>query len=226
MKTALLVGCGSKFGLNLQQKLLSLGWMVNAISGTSGTDSSSRFNQLTVDWKTVTVADLERFLKKQSNLDLIFFNQNSSALSGQSFANDNYTTVELWKQQKTWAQCYFVSCILPFHIVHTLQNKCSKNTKIAWMLSSFVHSHSNIDHADYIGNKYQNYLIMKNLSQHHDGCFFGINPESGLNDSTNIDQLIATMDQPTQLLNGKVLFFNGSADSRFDWFDNNDRTHQ
>lgn len=156
MKTALLIGCGSKFGLSFQKKLLSLGWTVNAISGTPSTDSNDHLNQLVVDWKTFTVADLERFLKKQSSIDLILFNQNSSALSDKSFTIDSYPTVELWKQEKTWLQCYFVSCILPFHIVHTLQNKFSSETKVAWMLSSFVHSHSNIDHADYIGNKYQN----------------------------------------------------------------------
>jgi len=225
MKTALLIGCGSKFGLSLQQTLLSQGWSVSAISGTASiADTSNQLNQLAVDWKTCSQANLEKFLKKLSSIDLIFFNQNSSALSDKSFTIDNYPTVELWKQEKTWAQCYFVSCILPFHVIHTLQNKFSNNTKVAWMLSSFVHSHSNIDHADYIGNKYQNYLMMKNFSLHHPGCFFGVNPCTldSSNYQQDIDQFITTLKQPSELLNGRVVFFDGTTDSRFDLFSNND----
>jgi hypothetical protein len=220
MKTALLIGCGSKFGLSFQQKLLGMGWTVNAISGTSSPGSNDQLNQLVVDWKTFTVADLERFLKKQSSIDLILFNQNSSALSDKSFTINSYPTVELWKQEKTWLQCYFVSCILPFHIVHTLQNKFSSETKVAWMLSSFVHSHSNIDHADYIGNKYQNYMMMKNFSLHHPGCFFGVNPcvLDSSNYQQDIDQFIITLNQPPELLNGRVIFFDGTTDNKFDLF--------
>lgn len=217
MKTALLIGCGSKFGLNFQKTLLNEGWEISSISGTVDNNS---VNQLIVDWKKFTVADIELFLKKQSSIDLIFFNQNSSALAADSFKLNNYSTLELWKQEKTWAQAYFTSCILPFHIIHSLKNKLTSETKIAWMLSSFIHSHSDINHADYIGNKYQNYLIMKNFSLRFPGCFFGINPDSldKTNTVDNIQTLIRTINQPAANLNGKVLFFDGTADSKFDVF--------
>lgn len=223
MNTALLIGCGSKFGLSLQQNLLSNGWAVNSISGTPSTETHDLLNHLVIDWKKFTVADLEKFLKNQSNIDLVFFNQNSSALSSNTFKINNYLTLELWKQEKTWAQCYFTSCILPFHIIHSLQHRCTSETKVAWMLSSFVHSHSDINHADYIGNKYQNYLIMRNFSLNHTGCFFGINPESldNINLKDGIDKLTATINQPSQTLNGRVVFFDGTIDKKFNLFESN-----
>lgn len=217
MKTALLIGCGSKFGLNFQKALLDHEWTISSISGTADATST---NQLIVDWKKFTVAELEIFLKNQSKIDLIFFNQNSSSLSAGSFNASTYSTVELWKQEKDWAQAYFASCILPFHIIHSLKNKFTIETKVAWMLSSFVHSHSDIKHADYIGNKYQNYLIMKNFSMHFPGCFFGINPDSldKTNTNDNIQALIKTIEQPVENLNGKVVFFDGTVDKKFDFF--------
>jgi hypothetical protein len=217
MKTALLIGCGSKFGINFQNTLLDEGWSISSISGTA---SNNSVNQLTIDWKKFTVADLEAFLKRQPKIDLLFFNQNSSSLSADSFKSGKYSTLELWKQEISWNRSYFTSCILPFHIIHSLKNKLTPETKIAWMLSSYVHTHNDIDHADYISNKYQNYLIMKNFSIHFPGCFFGINPDSldKTNTENNIQTLIQTINQPIENLNGKVLFFDGTLDKKFNFF--------
>jgi hypothetical protein len=220
MKTALLIGCGSKFGLNFQKVLLENEWTVNSISGTFIDKLDGLSNQLIVDWRKFTIADLELFLKNQPTIDLIFFNQNSSALSSNSFNAGNYPKLELWKQEKSWAQAYFTSCILPFHVIHSLHNKLTAETKVAWMLSSFVYNHSDINHADYIGNKYQNYLIMKNFSMCFPGCFFGINPDSldKTNTADNIKILLRTINQPVENLNGKVVFFDGTNDKGFNMF--------
>jgi hypothetical protein len=222
MKTALLIGCGSKFGLDFQNNLLSNGWAVNSISG-SPNNITDMHDQKVIDWKAFTVADLHPFLKKQSTVDLIFFNQNASSLNDVSFELGNYDTLELLKQQKAWAQSYFTSCILPFYIIHTLSKHFTNNTKIAWMLSSFIYNHVEIKHADYIGNKYQNYLMMKNFSMHHPGCFFGINP--GSLDITltevNINTLTTTINQTTA--NGKVIFFDGTIDTKFNIFNEDNK---
>jgi len=219
MKTALLIGCGSKFGLDLLKQLLDQNWKIYSISGSQIDLASKNLTHLTIDWKTVTVANLEKFLRDCPRLDLIFFNQNSSALAKDNFTETYYTTLELWKQEKTWLQSYFVSCILPFHIVHSLGNRCDTNTKISWMLSSYIYRHSDIGNADYIGNKYQNYVLMKNFSQHHPSCFFGINPDSLANNNTeqNIKNLIAVVDSSDDI-NGTVIKFDKSEDNNFDQF--------
>jgi len=220
MKTALLIGCGSKFGLDLQTALMDNGWKIKSITGSKPDTPDESTDQLVIDWKKFTVADLEVFLKKQPKIDLVFFNQNSSALSPGSFKLGNYPKLELWKQEKTWTQSYFTSCILPFHIIHSLQDRFTTETKIIWMLSSLVYNHSSIDYADYIGNKYQNYLIMKNFSLHSPGCFFGINPDwlDQTNTTENMKTLIKTINQPAQNLNGKVIFLDGTIDNKFDLF--------
>lgn len=213
MKTALLIGCGSKFGKTLLQNLLALGWTVYSVSG-SQIDCSGNLHQLTIDWQTVTVADLEPFLKTMPDIDLVFFNQNASALAGNNFSQDSYKTVELWRQEKTWLQSYFVSCIMPFHIVHTLGSRCSTKTKVAWMLSSYIYKHWDITNADYVGNKYQNYLIMQNFSKTHPACSFGINPDD-LANNANTDRLVDILTSDSCNLSGSVVKFDGSIDNNF-----------
>lgn len=216
MKTAVLIGCGSKFGLGLTQFLLQNDWQVYLISGSS-LPNHSNLHQLTIDWHNVTVATLEKFLKQPPAVDLVFFNQNSSALSKDNFALNTYETVDLWKQEKTWSQSYFVSCILPFHVVHTLGNRCSADTKIGWMLSDYVHTHKDITHADYIGNKYQNYLVMKNFAATHPSCCFGVNPDD-LDNNNDTEYLMQLLAFETCNIRSKVVKFNGTIDTRFDIF--------
>ena len=221
MKKALLIGCGSKFGLELLTNLLTQGWEIYSISGSKINLDNSNLHQHIINWQTVAVTDLEKFLRTCPDLDLVFFNQNSSSLESKYFGKDYYNTLELWKQEKTWTQSYFVSCILPFHIIHSLKDKCHNHTKIAWMLSSYIYSHTNIGTADYIGNKYQNYLIMKNFSQSFDACFFGINPDNlnTTNTEDNIEKLISfIINAENNLLNGRVIKFNTTEDTNFQIF--------
>ena len=219
---ALLIGCGSKFGLDVTNSLLSQGCTVNLISGSRVNDDC--INQLTVDWQTFNVTTLEKFLQSLNKVDLILFNQNASSLSTPCFESSYYTTLDLWKQEKMWSQSYFTSCILPFHIVHTLGDKCNSTTKVCWMLSSMVYSHKNknqVGHADYVGNKYQNYVIMKNFSMTHPACFFGINPDSIIdtNTSTNLENMIKYIDETERsILNGQVIKFDLQLDHNFSWF--------
>jgi hypothetical protein len=218
MNTALLVGCGSKFGLELTQRLLNMGWTVFSISG-SDISCPGNLHHLTIDWSTVNVAQLEKFLKVVPGLDLVFFNQNSSSLSSDNFTANSFKTAELWKQEKTWAQSYFVSCILPFHIIHTLGTRCSDTTKVGWMLSEYIYNHSDISYPDYIGNKYQNYLLMKSFSKNHNSCFFGVNPDN-LSLNQNTDNLVGILTSSPCDLHSKVIKFDGSIDIHFEKFTN------
>lgn len=222
IKQALVIGGGSKFGLQFVNSLLAKNWMVNVIS-SSCIKQHSNCHQLTIDWKSLKITDIEKFLIELPTQSLIFFNQNSSALSDSCYNIDSFAKLDLWKQEKYWSQAYFVSCILPFHIIHTLKASCSKNTKIGWMLSPLIFSlkPDQVQYSDYIGNKYLNYLMMKNFSTQHHSSFFGINPDS-LNE-TATDQNLNTLinfiaDSTPETLNGKVFKMTADEDLNFERF--------
>ena len=154
---------------------------------------------------------------------MVFFNQNSSSLSQDSFKE--LSTIDLWTLSKHWTQSYFVSCILPFYIIQTLKKQCVKDTQVVWMLSSYVYAHPDrpeqIGHADYISNKYQNYAILKNFSINHPACFFGITPEKShdLEDDVKLLELIKFITSADNK-NGKVFYLDGTEDKHFDNFNN------
>jgi len=215
-KNCLLIGCGSKFGLELLNHLVELGYTVNSISG-SGIEHAG-VNHLQVNWKTLNVAQIEKFLRALPDLDLVFFNQNSSSLNTHDFLK-NKSTVDLWKLEKHWNQSYFVSCILPFHIIHTLKNI----RRVIWMLSPLMYRHDE-DHmgfADYVGNKYQNYLILKNFSKEKQSIFIGLNPDKPLaiKDDDRIKRMVDFIESTDETANGRVYFIDGTEDINIDRFD-------
>ena len=167
-KNALLVGCGSRSGLDLTHAFITAGYTVDLISSA---ESVPGVRQCQVNWATLTPASIEAFLKASTEYDVIVFNQNARALDPTCYTADKFKTLELWSKEKAWNQAYFNNCILPFHIVHTLGNRCGK---IAWMLSEMIYNHTpGVGYADYIGHKYQNYVLMKAFSQQY--CCVGIN---------------------------------------------------
>lgn len=121
--------------------------------------------------------------------------------------------LDLWKLEKHWAQGYFVSSILPYHIIKTV-----KPERAGWMLSgtSYNHGTDAICYGDYVGNKYQNYITMKNFSKLGKGCFFGLTPRQSSDLDQPLDHLLEIM--LTKDINGKVLFLDGSTDHGFDLF--------
>jgi len=217
-KNCLLIGCGSKFGLELLEYLIEIGYTVNSISGSDL--KHDNVNHLQIDWKNLNVAQIEKFLKNLSNLDLVFFNQNSSALGSHDFIK-NKSTVDLWKLEKNWSQAYFVSCVLPFHIIHTLKSM----HKVVWMLSPLVYRHyeDQIGFSDYIGNKYQNYLILKNFSKYNQSIFIGMNPDKllSIKDDVRIKNMVNFIELADKETSGRVFFLDGIEDTNFNKFNNN-----
>ena len=73
VKNCLLVGCGSKFGLEMLEYLMELGYTINLISG-SGV-KYKHINHLQIDWKTLNVSQIEKFLitigQKSSFIDIL-----------------------------------------------------------------------------------------------------------------------------------------------------------
>ena len=212
---ALLIGCGSKWGLTVLQSLLDAGWNVYSISGSNPV-VHPRLTHLDIEWNTVDQPTVEKFLRQLPVLDFVFFNQNGSALSYDNFEKQS-TLLDTWKLEKNWSQQYFVSVILPYHIIKTVNT--NKRSIVAWMLSTYIYKHTNITHADYIGNKYQNYLIMRNFSRTGTACFCGVNPmelESNLVDPTQFIENIFTIKR--EELNGSVVYLNGKSDNNFEMF--------
>ena len=204
----LYIGTSKGFASQAIKKRREQGHEVFCISSQPSTDEYT----FTVDWKTVNATDIYKIAKALPALDLILFNQNSSALSSESFVPGAVQTLALWKQLAHWQQSYFVSCQLPFALIHNLESKISSHTRVIWMLSSMIVKHQfGIEHADYIGNKYQNFMIMKNMAQHHTGCFFGIDPGniSGSDFDTKLLQFEELIEKDTKVVAGSVWRFDG-----------------
>jgi len=209
---ALLLGCGSKWGLTVLQNLLDKGWTVYSLTSTELSEQENLVQHV-IDWNTVDQAKLEKFLRQLPTLDFVLFNQNGSALSYDNFV-DNVSLTETWKLEKNWSQQYFVSAVLPYHIVKTVS--LDSRAVVAWMLSAFIYTHANIDHADYIGNKYQNYLIMKNFSRTGTACFCGVNPMSLDTNQTTTETFVNTiLDYNREELNSQVIYLDGNKDINF-----------
>lgn len=75
------------------------------------------------------------------------------------------------------------------------------------MLSSMILEHKNDpQYADYIGQKFQNYMLMKNFALNHDSCFFAINPGniSSQDYTVKLEHFDRICSKEQQDLNGKV----------------------
>lgn len=170
---SLLIGCGGDFGQRLEHELKNQGHTVWQITSDSSPDPCA----LTVDWSTVDMDSLHRWLRSLPPLDLVFFNQNGASLNTPSFQPEAYQPLALWQQVKQWRQTHWTSCELPFFTVHTLGAALQAHTRVVWMLSESIYKYNQrYQHADYVANKFQNLLIMKNFAQHHPGVFFAVEP--------------------------------------------------
>ena len=181
VKNALIIGCGSLYGKDLSESLQNKSYNIYGISSTAMPD----LNVLTVDWNTCNIPDFEKFLRKLPCIDLIVFNQNSPALTDDYNKLSSVDIFEVWKRAKKWSQSHYVNCILPTHLLHTLvsTNKVSNQTCIVWMLSNSMFGKTQMSPVDYVGQKYQNYIMMKTLALNNPQIFIGINP--GKIDVTN-----------------------------------------
>jgi hypothetical protein len=182
---ALIVGCGSLYGKELAQQLENNGY---ALYGISGSDTQNT-NILKVDWNTCAIQDFEKFLRRLPQLDLIVFNQNSPALIDEYTKLHSVDIIEIWKRAKRWNQSHYVNCILPTHILHTLSltNKLTDRTCVTWMLSSSMFGNTHVAPVDYVGQKYQNYIMMKTMSLNNSQIFIGVCPGK-IDDKNRIDK--------------------------------------
>jgi hypothetical protein len=205
---ALVVGCGSLYGKEISQQLQNNGYTVYGISGTESQDP----NILKINWETCGIQDFEKFLRNLPQLDLVVFNQNSSALNNNYVKLNSIDIIEVWKRAKRWNQSHYVNCILPTHILHTLAltNKLADQTCIAWIVSRSMFGTSQHTPVDYAGQKYQNYNTMKILSLNNSQIFIALCPGelTDKNRSNKAIKLVNFLSNATDTYSGKLFLQN------------------
>jgi hypothetical protein len=175
MSNALVIGCGSKFGQVVTNELENHGVKVYGISGTVESDQV-----LKVDWTTCGITSFEKFLRQLPTLDFVIFNQNSNSLINTYWKLDSVPTLEVWRQSKQWHQSYYVNCVMPTHVLHTLVNagKIKDQSIVTWMLSRGMLDPQKINNINYYGQKYQNYCNMQHFARNNPQTFIGVCPGS------------------------------------------------
>lgn len=209
MKKCLILGGGSKFGSYITKEFIKSGYHVILV--TSNPDSWMDVENITtipVNWNQMSVTNIKEIIRNIPNLDVIFFNQNSSALSADNFKIGNIQSISSWQQS------YFVACQLPFYLIHSLKHKIS-HAKIGWMLSNLIKHpvDSQVGYADYIGNKFTNACILKAFSLTSPGCFFGIHPDGIIDDQDSITKASSIVNfinhSTVEHLNGHIFSHSG-----------------
>ena len=202
MKHALTIGCGSKNGKTIIDTLLEKNYLVTNI----GSSSHPGAHNVTVNWNDIKIPDIHKIVKFNHDLDFVFFNHNASSLKDKDFDFINTDTLSVWKLVKDWQKTHWLSCQMPLLMLHGLRENLSRDTKVGFMLSSFVDwTKSNAaEFPDYSSQKYFNYLAMRCLSQHYQS--FGIMPNFSKKDSQNkLKQIISTVCDQT--VNGDIFNF-------------------
>ena len=200
MKQALLIGCGNQRGERIVNGCIEAGYSVTNIG--SGASAIQTVNNIKIEWKDLDIIKLHKILVKINHkVDFIFFNQNASSLSNIDFTQPK-NTLDTWGLVKSWGHSYWLSCQLPYFLIKTLEKNLHHETIIGWMLSSYIDKNKEgvETHPDYSGNKYTNYMLMKNFNTKYQ-CF-GINPEFETSDK--IQLLIKEICSGSKKCDGKI----------------------
>lgn len=182
MKNALLVGCGTGKGALITDALLANGYQVTNIGSSGHPDA----NNIIVNWANVDIPFIHKNCQFDNSIDFVFFNQNSSSLRQENFnlaQTDNLTS---WRLIKDWSSSLWLSCQLPFLLLHTVKNNLHQGSAVGWMLSGYMkyNKAGNAQHADYSSFKYFNYLQMQCFDQENEFKTFGIYPDFSADSSS------------------------------------------
>lgn len=170
-KTALLVGCGSKWGAVFTKTLSDCGYQIDLITGSDF--SYPNVNTIKIDWFSINTAGIKELLSNSKKYDLIFFNQNSGGAP-----NDHYLKPYNDLDLDQWNFHNWINCQLPYVIIKHLTPSITPSTKIGWMMTGLIAGHDvdKFQYAGYACVKSSNLHIMRGFSQCHPGTFFAINP--------------------------------------------------
>ena len=121
MKNALLVGCGNTRGEKIILGCKNAGYNVTNIGQTQS--KIDGVNNITVTWKELGITNLHKILYQiKTDVDFIFFNQNSSSLADKNFTQ-TIDTLDLWSLTKNWTQSYWLSCQMPYMLIKNFEHK-------------------------------------------------------------------------------------------------------
>lgn len=211
MKQALLIGCGNQRGERIINGCEEAGYQVTNIG--SSVCARDSVTSIETKWEDLDIISLHKILNGiDKKVDFVFFNQNASSLSQDDFTEPK-DTLDTWGLVKGWSRSYWLSCQLPYFVVHTLGGKLSAESVLGWMLSSFIDFEKEgvQDHPDYSGYKFTNYLIMKNFSEKFK-CF-GINPDFG--ESSKMKNLIRDILSGEIQPKGEIFGFDKNDKSKY-----------
>jgi hypothetical protein len=177
MKKALVIGGGSENGRTILDVLLDNNFDI--INFGSSVYQQQKIKNITINWDCLDIESVHKnFSRFGGTFDFVFFNQNSSSLRLADHSVDHDDILEMWRRIKDWQKSHWLSCQLPFLILHTIRKNLSSESKVGWMLSGYIdynNSHST-DFADYSSFKYFNHLSMKSFALSNQFKTFGIYP--------------------------------------------------
>lgn len=102
-----------------------------------------------------------------------------------------------------------------------LGDRLDQSSRVCWMLSSMIVRHDHDPgYADYVGNKFQNYMLLKNFARQHPSCFLGFEPGNvkGPDISNKISAINEIIARPRAETNGRVFDMTGDRSTLFDMF--------
>ncbi len=182
-KNALVFGCGNKNGKSIIDVLLENNFNVTNIGQNPHT--SSHVKNINISWKDLNIKKIHDICLIDDPIHFLFFNQNSSSLSIDDFATNNYRKLTHWKRIKDWSNSLWLSCQLPYITIHNLEKNLSKDSTVGCMVSSYIDYNKvgTENHPDYSSFKYFNYLSMKCFGEKNNFKTFGIQPDFSIENS-------------------------------------------
>lgn len=192
MKHALLFGCASKNSKRIIDVLLKQEYQIISIG--SSEYEHPQVNNIQVSWDNLNIEFIQKTLGDlKCRLDFVFFNQNSSSLSQTDFDLRHNDILGKWRTVKDWSKSHWLSCQMPFLVLHTIRNNITDESKIGWMLSDYIdftRSGSQL-HPDYSGFKYFNFMAMQSFANTNACKTFGIFPDfAGANSNELLEDAI------------------------------------
>ncbi len=192
MNTALLFGCGSKWGASFATYLADQNVQIDLITST-GLEYKN-INNIKIDWHNISLKEILQPLMKNT-YDFIFFNHQSYGPGLDAFEDDN-----ILFDLDTY---YNITCQIPFSTIKILKQSINEQTKICWVLTGLIDG-NNPKFRIYPGyaiTKSINYHIMLGFStSNYPGIYFCLNPgwfpsDKFTEDSMSIFNFIQTITQ-------------------------------
>ncbi len=179
MKTALIFGGGSKFGLALAKSLADK-YHVTVITGSDPVITVPNLEIIKINWTKFGSNQINKILHQRqfSNLDLVVFNQNSSQ-GPNSLEFFDLSTNDIEAIYKNWLAGYRTDVMLPYFLIKRFAYAFNQDTKFCWMFSSLINKYISDpvhSHAGYRGFKITNFGIMQSFAAKNFGIYFGIDP--------------------------------------------------